>query len=134
MVDIEPELNGILIDWAKWCRGHAIPMTFWVGCKSIESGFVGELGDVHEDTEGRHTKALETAETRPEYLCLEIEKAVMRLPEKHRTALRLHYVIRKQLPMSQKRRILGVSQDGYIKLVTRSALMIKNCINLHCTY
>lgn len=50
----------------------------------------------------------------------------MRLPDKNRLALRLHYVVHKQMPISQKLRALGVSHDDYFVLVRRSALMVRN--------
>lgn len=57
---------------------------------------------------------------------MRIEIRVMRLPDKNRLALRLHYVVHKQMPISQKLRALGVSHDDYFVLVRRSALMVRN--------
>lgn len=45
----------------------------------------------------------------------------MRLPERPRMALRLHYVVHKRMPMQQKCKMLGVSQDGYPELVAGAA-------------
>ena len=51
------------------------------------------------------------------------EDAVRGLPDQLRLALRLHYVVWRSMPMKQKRRILGVSEDGYWLLLENAALL-----------
>jgi len=128
---VEPELHTILVQWAKWCRGNYLPSEFWVQAGSIETGYLPPAGDVFLSAADALQKGLKTTQERfSDPQAARIEVIVMRLPEKNRKALRLHYVAHKQLPMSHKRRLLGVTFDGYWELVKLSALMMRNCLHI----
>jgi hypothetical protein len=57
---------------------------------------------------------------------LQTEIIVLRLPQKNRQALRLHYVAYKIVPMGKRLRLLGVGFEAYRDLVRKSALMVRN--------
>lgn len=123
--------RDLLVNWAKWARGKYLPTHFHVECGSLESDYLPDAGEVLDDTSDRLSKALAaTPERFSDRLAVQIEVIVMNLPVKSRDALRLHYVIWRAMPIKQKRRILGVTEDGYNVLVYDSGLMVRNILRV----
>ena len=125
-------MHALLVRWAIWNRGYYIPSGFWVRAGSIESDYLPPAQNVYESTEDALRKSIgkhrDTDDPRtvsdPEALQTEI--VILRLPDKNRMALRLHYVAYRQMPIRQRCRQLGVGFEGYKELVRRSALMVRN--------
>lgn len=132
MIDIPKELEDRLIRWAIWNRGHYIPSTLHVKCVSLESDYLPPAGAVYEGTEeaiksslGKYRDA-EDPRTVSDPEALQTEVIILRLPDKNRKALRLHYVEYKKIPVRQRCRQLGVGFEAYTELVRLSALMVRN--------
>lgn len=127
MIDIPEEIHTLLTRWARWCRGRHAPSSHWVKAGSLESSYLPPAGDVFESTEDAIKKSLGSSQERlSDHEAMGVEITVLRLPERNRMALRLHYVAFKAIPVAQKQRMLGVSYDDYFDLVRRSALMVRN--------
>jgi hypothetical protein len=109
-----------------------MPPTLEVKCGSLESDYLPPAGAVYAGTEealksslGKYRDA-EDPRTVSDPEALQTEIIILRLPNKNRLALRLHFVVFKAMKMEQKYRLLGVGADGYPELVRYSALMVRN--------
>ena len=119
---IDRETHERLKNWARWCRSGYLPAEFWVGCQSAEADSVSEAGAVLETTAERLDTALRAGSgpyDEKDAAIIEIE--VLRSPPKMRMILRLHYVTWRSIPMSRKRKLLGVSDSGYWDLLELAA-------------
>ncbi len=133
MIDIPSELHDRLIRWAIWNRGYFLPTGFWVKASSLETDYLPPAQNVYKSTEevlrdsiGKHRNT-DDPRTVSDPEALQTEIIVLRLPDKNRMALRLHYVAYRQMPVRQRCRVLGVGFEGYKELVRLSALMVRNC-------
>jgi hypothetical protein len=119
-LQIDPELHRRLVEWARWCRG---PDSEWAArfrvlCRSAESAHLPPAGVVYEGAEVLLRPAMPIKDVDAG----EVEVCVMRLPERPRSALRLHYVARKhEFTLARKCRLLGTTHEGYFELVTAAA-------------
>ena len=117
---IDPDTHKLLVDWACWCRSKHTPTEFHVLCQSAESKHLPEAGEVMMTLEER------LKSSKPNYDSLQaerVEDVIRCLPDKPKLALRLHYVVWRSMPIKQKRRLLGVSEDGYWELLENAALL-----------
>src|SRR5574341_2417955 len=117
---IDRDLHERLVLWARWCAGRHLPR-LEVRCESAESAYLPPLEGVYSSTEEALKAALPPINGEHAFA---IERIVLKLPDKPRLALRLHYVWYRKLAHSQKCRMLGVSNDGYNELVRSAALMV----------
>lgn len=126
MLDLPPELYQLLRAWGMWCRGPATDRQMQVICQSIESRYLPRRGDVGETVEALLERQIRRYERPSDALMGQVEQTVMRLPGKFPLALRLEFHVYKSMPISRKRRLLGVTEDGYWDMVRRASLMVRN--------
>ena len=108
-----------LVAWARWCRSPDAPQT--VRCRSLESGYLPLAGEVFESVEALLRKGRPAV---PEYPLVQIEVAVMRLPEKPREALRLDYLWHRQFPLAARCKMLGLGERDYWRVRYDAAMQI----------
>lgn len=104
-------IHGKLLDWARWVhpRSHGwqtAPMFRQYRSKAFQW----------------HTPEIKSALNLLE--CVDMEKAVSQLPEKHREAIRWVYVWCDG-PLATARR-LGVTKQGLLELIRAGRTMLKN--------
>jgi DNA-directed RNA polymerase specialized sigma24 family protein len=128
---IDLEIHDRLVAWAKWARGRHLPNCLHVICRSIESGFLAPAGDVWMTAEEALKASIKASEPISRGDEWETERIVSSLPGRHRDVLRLHYVVFKRMPMVQKRKLLGVTEDDYWVLLTRAGQMLRNRLDKH---
>lgn len=122
MIAVDPEAHAVLVNWSRWATSGHLPSEFWIGCESAEAQAVADAGEVYQETGERLANALRVGSAPfSEQQAVEVELIVLRLPERLRKALRLHYIAWRTLPMNAKCRILGVTGDGYFELIARAA-------------
>lgn len=124
MIPISDDLHQRLVAWARWVRGSvrgpALPT-----CLSAEHGYLPPAGEVWTSVEDLLVKQVRRAQAPfNEHEAMQVELRIMRLPERPKTALRLHYVVYKAMPMQRKCRILGCTGEEYPVIVGRAALLI----------
>jgi DNA-directed RNA polymerase specialized sigma24 family protein len=106
------EMHDRLQNWAKWCHsppGHNVAPMF--GLYRSEANAKREYGSATPIPLDRMD-------------ALELAKAVVALPDKHRRALQWHYLKpRKPIHMAHE---LGVSLDGLAELVILARTMLRN--------
>lgn len=122
---VDPHTHAMLVDWARWCRGSYLPTEFHVICQSIESSHLPEAGEVLMSMEERLQARKPAYNDARAEIC---EHTVCHLPEQQKTALRLHYVVWRAMPLRQKRRILGVTEDAYWDLIDSAALEVRKIL------
>ena len=118
---VDSETHHLLVSWGQWARGKLKPLGH-VKCESIEHKYLPPGENVFKSA----TELLEGS--RPvlsDEPVVKVELLVMRMPEPHRTALRLDYVVYNRMPLSQKCRTLGVDRDSYFDLVARAANRVR---------
>ena len=118
---IEPELHARLVSWAQWCRGSGLPRLD-VHCTSAESNWLPPAINIYQ-TASEALQAVKPA--KPVSEAIQVEIAVLRLPDKPRLAVRLHYVVHKRMPMQQKFRRLGVGEEGYWSLLDDACTLLR---------
>lgn len=127
--EIPSELWNLLVQWAKWCRGSIPELRMADIARSIECRkFLAPAGDQFLSVEEILIRQLRKSRAGqlPDREMLAVEMTVKDLPARNRLCLRLEYVVYKSMPISRKRRILGVTEDGYADLVWRSSFMVRN--------
>ena len=123
VISIPSPLHDRLVAWAKWCR-EPLRGPDEVRCSSAESAWLPVSGAVWVGVEELLVAELRKGGGGSEHLAIEVEVRVMRLPERPRSALRLHYVVHRRMPLGQKLRMLGVGVEEYPRLVERAARMV----------
>ena len=114
-VSLEHELiHARLLNWGRWVR---VRPHGW----STHPMFRNAKTPRSFDIDPHISTALDTLDA------LLIERTVSKLPEKHRDALRWHYV-RKADPAGMARK-LGVSRAGLLDLVCDGRAMVGNRVN-----
>ena len=126
MLGLPPELYQLLRSWGMWCRGSATNPQMAVACQSIEARYLPWRGDVSETVETVLMRQIRRFDRPPDALMGQVEATVMRLPGKFPLALRLEFWAYKSMPISRKRRLLGVTEDAYWDMVRRAAFMVRN--------
>ena len=128
---IDLEMHERLVAWARWARGRYLPSCLTVRCLSIESRFAAPIGSVYDTVEEALKASIRASEAKvsrgDEW---QTERAVSGLPERPKTALRLHYVEFKRMPMVQKRRILACTEQEYWLILLRAAQMLRNRLTI----
>jgi hypothetical protein len=127
---IDPETHERLKAWARWARGKYLPSCLQVKCLSLECGYLPPSGDVWLTAEEAIKASLGPQQRQTTGDEWETERAVVGLPDKPRTALKLHYIIYKQMPMVQKRRILACTEDEYWLILLKAGQMLRNRLQL----
>jgi DNA-directed RNA polymerase specialized sigma24 family protein len=128
---IPDELHRLLVRWAIWARGSHLDRHMKLICRSIEHKHLGRATNVYTSVEDIIKADLRRHDVIRDSDMLEVERAVMRLPDKHRLAVRLHYVVHKRVPLIQKRKLLGCREDEYDLLVLRGAVMVARRLGLN---
>lgn len=106
------DVHDRLQNWAKWCNGRE--------GRNIAPMF----GLYRSEALARREYGAATSVPLDRMDALELAKAVVALPDKHRMALQWHYLKpRKPLQMA---RALGVSLDGLAELVRVARTMLAN--------
>jgi hypothetical protein len=82
-------------------------------------------GEVYLSATEAIERSLRYMPARPDWPQLEVELIVMRLPDRHRLAIRLDYVAHKRLTLVQKATLTGVHQDLFLGLVGEAAGMVE---------
>lgn len=103
-------MHGRLLNWARYVK-HKFPVhiaPIWRLGKSNARQWEAPEPEVPVDTLDGHA----------------IEKAVCQLPEKHRMALKWHYVLRTD--PAHARKILGLTNDGLQRHVNDARTMLHN--------
>ena len=121
---VDGETHALLVSWGQWARGKLRPIGA-VSCRSLESNYLPPAGNVYEGIEGVLKTSKPILSDEP---VMKVEILVMRMPERHRMALRLDYVVYNRMPLSQKCRQLGVGRDDYFELVARAANRVRQAL------
>src|SRR5205085_5329088 len=104
-------IHGRLENWSRWVsvkRGSGKQHPMWAN--ALSNARQWHEPDIRDSTDLLDAQAM--------------EKAVAQLPEKHKDAIRWHYVFRGgPLHMARK---LGVSKDGLMELVRNGRQMLIN--------
>ncbi len=121
---VPEDLHRLLVQWAIWARGPYFDKHFKLVCRSLEHKHLPIVGEVYTSVEDMLRASIRRHEVIKDHDMLKVERAVMKLPDKHRLAVRLNYVVYNRLPMTKKLRLVGCRQDEYELLVLRGAMMV----------
>lgn len=130
-LQISDRARELLENWAGWCMSGYFPSEFAVGCDSAESIASGRLGNIHLTATELLQQSIRDGSGSPynEPQAVAVELAVLRLPDKQRLAVRLHFVAWRRIPMNRKFRLLGVGELGYFDLVEAGVRQIEKTVS-----
>lgn len=126
-MNLPHEVHRRLLNWGFWCRSNYLPTDFWVGCESAEHLHVARRTDAEGDTiQDTYVEAMKRDVGRISQDGAEEIADIIKppFPAKYRLALKLHYVIWREMPRRQKCRLLGVGYNDYFDVVEQAVTAV----------